>query len=85
MKGNNDNLDPWTSIGLQTNLILNRLRNEQAIRDLVSSEEKKEEPSGEDSKPSNQDERRDTEHEEYVATRCREIRAWEKRARGLKK
>jgi hypothetical protein len=55
------------------------------VRWLMQVDENRKEDTGEDSKPSNQDERRDTEHEKYVATRCREIRAWEKRARGLKK
>jgi hypothetical protein len=84
MKGNNDNLDPWTSIGLQTNLILNRLRCQTQLRELTSEEKKGEKPS-ENHDPGDNDQRRDAEHEKYVVARLREIRAFEDRARGIKK
>jgi hypothetical protein len=50
------------------------------VRWLMQVDEEKKE-----SKTSNQDERRDTEHEKYVVARLREIRAFEDRARGIKK
>jgi hypothetical protein len=75
----NDNLNPWTSIGLQTNLILNRLRNAQALRELANSDKQNDEETGSDADRSSKSEKDTKTDLEYVEHRLREIAAWEKR------
>ncbi len=79
--GNNDNEpNPWSSIGLQAMLIVNKLRVQAQLR-----EEPKLEDVGDNSDRGGgrADEERERAHREYVESRLRETAAFERRARGI--
>jgi hypothetical protein len=78
----NDDLNPWTSIGLQTNLILNRLRCDAQIRELMKIDEQKQEQSEGKRQSGAQDNQRADEHAKYVEQRLRDYAAFERRASG---
>jgi hypothetical protein len=78
--GTNDNEpDPWTSIGWQANLILNRLRN---FRTLLELTEEQQEQGQRKTGGGDQEKRDDKDHSEYVEQRVREIAKFEQQARG---
>jgi hypothetical protein len=64
--------------------ILNRMRNDLALRELVNSDEKPNEESKGDRNTPETDEQREADKRRYVDTRLREIAAWERKIRNGK-
>jgi hypothetical protein len=60
-QNNNDNLDPWTSVGSQTAMLLNQLRCQAQILDLTSQQK---ESCEENPQPRDETERRPEQHGE---------------------
>lgn len=77
----NDNSDPWCSIGLQAALIVNKLRLQAQ---LTNSNEQKNEDRKCEPDPGSGDEQKRAEQREYVEQRLRELAAFERRVGGNK-
>ena len=87
-KGTHDNDDEplsFQSLGLAAAIVLNRIRNAQALRELAKLDEEKQECPDKEGSPSGGDERPSKEHAEAVQERLRSINAFERRARGQRK
>lgn len=83
MKANNDNEpNPWSSIGLQAAMIVNKLRCQSQLMD---SDKKQDEERGAQSDAGHDDKADTANNREYVETRLREIAAWERKVHGGKK
>jgi hypothetical protein len=75
----NDNFDPWSSLGLATAMILNRLRNQRVLLELADD---KHEKSQRDTGGGSAEKEKEEANREYVDQRLRELAAFEDRARG---
>jgi hypothetical protein len=75
----------FIQLGLAAALMVNRMRNDLALRELVNSDEKPNEESKGDRNTPETDEQREADKRRYVEQRLRETLAFEDRARGLKK
>lgn len=82
-KAANDNSNTWTSIGLQTNLILNRLRSDAQLRELVKCDEQEQKQSDGNAGSGSEEKQQTKEYAEYVETRLRELAMFERRASGF--
>jgi hypothetical protein len=80
---NNDDFDPWTSIGLQTAMLLNRLRIQAQLLEL-QTDEKQNEQSGSDPNAGNADEQRAEDQRRYVDQPLQKIPAFELKRKGVK-
>ena len=69
-------------IGLAALELLNRLRTKMALLDLMDGEEKQAERSNEGTSEKKEDDRRDVQSRRYIEHRLRELREFERRARG---
>lgn len=74
--GDNDNFDPWSSIGLAAAMILNRLQNERALLELREEEKKQGDRDAARDRADKEDSER---HRDYVNQRLRELRSFERR------
>ena len=81
---NDNEPNPWSTIGWQAALIVNRLRCQAQILELMNSDEKKDKGSSSEPDPSNANKQRPEDDRRYIEQRLREIRAWEKRQKGIK-
>ena len=66
-------------VGLHVALILNRLHNERAVRDLICCVEQEDAERGNSPKTSDDDEAKRKDHSEAVNDRLRQFAAFEKR------
>ena len=87
MKGsytsNNDNEpDTMIPLGLAALELLNRLRAKMDLLDLMEGEEKKTERGDEGTSEKKEDEKREHQSDRYIEHRLRELREFERRARG---
>jgi hypothetical protein len=82
-EANDNDLLTFNQIGLAAALVINRIRNEQTLRELMQVDEKKKEDAGRDSDFGKTDEQRTEDERRYIEQRLREIRAWEKRQKGI--
>jgi hypothetical protein len=73
-----DNFDPWTSLGLATAMVLNRLHN---AAQLVHFNEQQKEPADKDGQPGNKDKQDDPQSRADIERRIRDILAMENRLR----
>lgn len=79
----NDNNETWASIGLQADLIVNRLRNEALIRALLDgTNEQQNVERGGNSDRARTEKQKDADEREYVEKRLRDLAAFERRASG---
>ena len=69
-------------LGLAALELLNRLRSKMDLLDLMDGEEKQAERSNEGTSEKKDDERRDQQSDRYIEHRLRELREFERRARG---
>jgi hypothetical protein len=69
----------WTSIGWQTALILNRLKNR---RDLLELAEEKHQDRQRDTESRDADEQKRKDHSDYVDQRLKDLAAFERRVSG---
>jgi hypothetical protein len=81
-KADNDNTDTWCSIGLQTALIVNKLR-------LAAQLTEKQHPTENQERPANDGdakhpEKHPDDEAKYIEHRLRELAAWERRIGGKK-
>lgn len=84
MKAANDNeRDPWSSIGLAAAMILNRLRTQRHLLEL-EDEKPSESRTDNGEAENNEKQKRDTERA-YIEQRLRDIAAFERRAKGIVK
>jgi hypothetical protein len=74
----------FSKLGLATALIVNRLRNAQALRELVDMNEKQNERPEGNSDAGKRDEQKRLTNLHYVEERLREIMRWERRISGRK-
>jgi len=79
----NDN-EPGTMIpiGFAALELLNRLRSKMDLLALLEGEEKQTERSNEGTSEKKEDEKRDQQSDRYIEHRLRELREFERRARG---
>lgn len=77
----NDNENPWSSIGLQAAMIVNRLRCQAQLLELQTDKKQNEQPSSEPN-PGRAGEKESSPNREYVDQRLREIAAFERRVSG---
>jgi len=84
MRHDNDDFDPWTSLGLATAMVLNRLRCQAQLLELQTDEPK---PGIENDKPkSDRSQKADSEaHRRFVERRLQELAMFERRANRLGK
>jgi hypothetical protein len=78
----NDNTNPWSSIGLQAALIVNKLRVQAQLTEKQNPSQGEQRPANDEK--GNAAEKRPAAHSEYVDQRLREIAAFERRASGKK-
>jgi hypothetical protein len=69
---NNDNSDPWTTLSAATERVIDQLEPHKQQR----------EDRGGNRETSDRSEQEQKDHGDYVATRLREWRAWERRISG---
>ena len=77
----NDNFDPFSAIGLQAALIVNKLRLQTQLTKIA---EEHHEDAGSDGDRGDSKEQRGANHSEAVADGVKKIIAFEQRARGKK-
>ena len=80
----NDHNDTWISIGLQANLILNKLRCQAQLTELELAADQKEQ-SDRDTARGRTEKENSERHREYVDRRLADLRAFEDRMRGKRK
>ena len=81
---NDNERDPWTSLGLATAMILNKLRCDAQLRELVKFDEQEQKQSDGNAGSGSAEKQQAEEHAKYVETRLRELAAFERRASGNK-
>lgn len=79
---NDNEPDTMIPLGLAALELLNRLRSKMDLLDLMDGEEKQAERSNERTSEKKDDERRDQQSGRYIEHRLRELREFERRARG---
>lgn len=82
-KHDNEN-DTFSKLGLAAALIVNRIRNAQALRELSNSDKKQNEDRGSDPSPADADKERAEDQRRYVDQRLKSIAAWERKISGRK-
>ena len=78
---NDNEPNPWSAIGLQAALIVNKLR---CQAQLTNANEKQDEEGKSDPAPSRGDDEKRAQELEYVEHRLRELRSWERKISGRK-
>ena len=81
-RDNDNEPDTMIPIGLAALELLNRLRAKMDLLDLMEGEEKQAERSNEGTGEKKEDEQRDQQSDRYIEHRLRELREFERRARG---
>ena len=79
---NDNETETMIPIGLAALELLNRLRTKMDLLDLMDGEEKQAERSNEGTSEKKEDEKRDEQSDRYIEHRLRDLREFERRARG---
>jgi hypothetical protein len=79
---NDDEPLTFQALGLAAALVINRIRNAQALRELVHLDKEQEEDRSRDTGGGKTDEQREKDHREAVESRLRQLRTFERRVNG---